>query len=91
MQKPLLDIALASTLTAALGLIIRDYRHHFRYPLRMQEVIQNGSAQSPCEMTNISEAALAVGRFVIRHASPSPIQSPRRAHCVRHSRENLLV
>ena len=45
----------------------------------------------PCEMTNISEAALAVGRFVIRHASPSPIQSPRRAHCVRHSRENLLV
>jgi len=45
MQKPLLDIALASTLTAALGLIIRDYRHHFRYPLRMQGVIQNGSAQ----------------------------------------------
>lgn len=69
MQKPLTDVSIASTLKAALGLIIRDYRRYFRYPLKTQVVIQNGSAQIPCEMTNISEGGLAVKTPVVLRTS----------------------
>jgi len=65
MQKPLTDSLVGSTLKAALGLIIRDYRRYFRCPIAVPVVIQiGGKAQIPCEMMNISEGGLAVNTLV---------------------------
>jgi hypothetical protein len=65
MEKPLTDGALRSTLKAALGLIIRDYRRYFRCSVSVRIVIEIGSSvQIPCEMMNISEGGLAVNTLV---------------------------
>lgn len=65
MQKPLTDRLVGSTLKAALGLIIRDYRRYFRCPVAVPVVIQIDSrAKIPCEMMNISEGGLAVNTLV---------------------------
>lgn len=61
LRKPLTEYEVGSTLKAALGLIIRDYRRYFRCPVNLPVVIHIGEkAQIHCEMMNISEGGLAV-------------------------------
>lgn len=61
MQKPLTDGLVGSTLKAALGLIIRDYRRYFRCPATVPLVLQiPGEAPVSCETVNISEGGVAV-------------------------------
>lgn len=76
MQKPLTDSLVGSTLKAALGLIIRDYRRYFRCPVAVPVVIQiDSTAQVPCEMINISEGGLAVNTLVtFKPGAPVRIQ-----------------
>lgn len=65
MQKPLTDILIGTTLKAALGLIIRDYRRYFRCPLAVPVVLRiDGTAQIPCNLMNISEGGLAINTSV---------------------------
>jgi hypothetical protein len=60
-QKPLTNIAVASSLKAALGSIIRGYRRYFRYPLKLAARMKAaGGPASPCELINISEGGLAL-------------------------------
>jgi len=60
-QKPLTNIGVASSLKAALGSIIRDYRRYFRYPLKLAASMKVASGPStPCELMNISEGGLAL-------------------------------
>jgi PilZ domain len=60
-QKPLTGIAVASSLKAALGSIIRGYRRYFRYPLKLAASMKAaGAPASPCELMNISEGGLAL-------------------------------
>jgi hypothetical protein len=69
MQRPLTDGLIASTLKAAMGLIIRDYRRYFRCPVRGQASIQvTGGPYISCELMNISEGGLAVETSVPLHA-----------------------
>jgi hypothetical protein len=61
LQKPLVNVLVASTLKAALGSIIRDYRRYFRCPLKAPATIKIGGAPAtPCELMNISEGGLAL-------------------------------
>ena len=61
MQKPLNDALVKSTLRAALGLIMRDYRRYFRCPIVLPVIIQVGNATNiRCETMNISEGGLAI-------------------------------
>jgi PilZ domain len=61
LQKPLTGPLISSTLKAALGLIIRDYRRYFRLPLKMAANIQiAGRPKILCELINISEGGLAL-------------------------------
>lgn len=60
MEKPLSDTVLGSTLKAALGLIIRDYRRYFRCPIAVPTVIHFGGLRISCTMINISEGGLAL-------------------------------
>ena len=65
MQKPLTDALIGSTLKAALGLIIRDYRRYFRCALSVPVAVQiEGRAKLSCEIVNISEGGLAVNSSV---------------------------
>ena len=65
MQKPLTDILIGTTLKAALGLIIRDYRRYFRCPLAVPVVLGiDGTAQILCKVMNISEGGLAINTSV---------------------------
>jgi hypothetical protein len=60
-QKPLTAIAIASSLRAALGSIIRGYRRYFRYPLKLAASMKAaGAPATPCELMNISEGGLAL-------------------------------
>jgi hypothetical protein len=60
-QKPLTNIAVVSSLKAALGSIIRGYRRYFRYPLKLAASMEAaGGPASPCELMNISEGGLAL-------------------------------
>jgi hypothetical protein len=64
-QKPLTGTLVKSTLRAALGLIIRDYRRYFRCPVNVPVVIHiDGRAKIPCAMVNISEGGLAFTTLV---------------------------
>lgn len=61
MQKPLASALVASTLKAALGSIIRNYRRYFRYPIKVPASITvAGSTSAPCELMNISEGGVAL-------------------------------
>ncbi len=61
MQKPLTEGLVASTLKAALGLIIRDYRRYFRCPVTMPLFLRtNGEAPVSCQTMNISEGGAAI-------------------------------
>ena len=60
-RKPLTDDEVGSTLRAALGLVIRDYRRYFRCPLTVPVLIRiDNKAKISCEMINVSEGGLAV-------------------------------
>ncbi|HEY1576204.1 MAG TPA: PilZ domain-containing protein [Terracidiphilus sp.] len=62
LHRPLTSALLASTLKAAMGSIIRDYRRYFRYPLRVQATIRIGDGPAiGCELINISEGGVALG------------------------------
>jgi hypothetical protein len=61
LRRPLDDTAMMSTLRAALGLIIRDYRRYFRCPVIVPVVMSTDTGEKiNCEMMNISEGGLAV-------------------------------
>jgi len=60
-RKPVDESAMISTLRAALGLIIHDYRRYFRCPVIVPVVMStNRYEKINCEMINISEGGLAV-------------------------------
>lgn len=60
-RKPLTDDEVGSTLKAALGLVIRDYRRYFRCPVTVPVLIRiDNKAEIFCEMMNVSEGGLAV-------------------------------
>ncbi len=60
-RKPLNDTLVESTLRAALGSIIHEYRRYFRCAIARSITIQIGDeAGFVCEMMNISEGGLAV-------------------------------
>ncbi len=60
-QKPLVNVLVASTLKAALGSIIRNYRRYFRYPLKVPATIKiAGGPSISCELMNISEGGVAL-------------------------------
>lgn len=60
-RKPLDERAMISTLRAALGLIIHDYRRYFRCPVIVPVVMSADKGEKIiCEMMNISEGGLAV-------------------------------
>jgi hypothetical protein len=60
-HKPLDESAMMSTLRAALGLIIRDYRRYFRCPVNAPVFMSTDTGHRiNCEMMNISEGGLAV-------------------------------
>jgi PilZ domain len=60
-QRPVTNLLISSTLKAALGLIIRDYRRYFRFPLKAAGRIQvDGGPSTPCELMNISEGGFAL-------------------------------
>lgn len=61
MQKPLSDDLVERTVRAALGLIIRDYRRYFRYPVLARAVVKiNDGVEFACETLNISENGMAI-------------------------------
>lgn len=61
MQKPLSDDLVERTLRAALGLIIRDHRRYFRYPVLAPAVVHiEDGVEFACETLNISENGLAI-------------------------------
>lgn len=61
LYKPLTDSLLASTLKAAMGTIIRDYRRYFRCPLKVPGTIRiTDRPPIQCELMNISEGGVAV-------------------------------
>ena len=65
-RKPLVDCELQTTLRAALGLVIRDYRRYFRCPVTAPVLIRIGEqAEVLSEMMNISEGGLAVATPVV--------------------------
>jgi Tfp pilus assembly protein PilZ len=59
-QKPLEDRVFESTLKAALGLIIREYRRYFRCPIAVPVSIHDGALEFRCEIVNLSEGGAAV-------------------------------
>lgn len=66
--KPLTESSLNTTLRAALGLIIRDYRRYFRCPLTVPVLVQTGNGDFiACQMVNISEGGLAFSTQVEFH------------------------
>jgi PilZ domain len=61
MPKPLSDTQVQSTLRAALGSIIHEYRRYFRCSIALPITIQiDDEIGFACEMINISEGGLAV-------------------------------
>jgi PilZ domain len=61
LRKPLNESSIKTTLRAALGLIIRDYRRYFRCPASVPVVLSPEQGEPiRCEMMNISEGGMAV-------------------------------
>jgi hypothetical protein len=58
--KPLNDSLVESTLRAALGSIIHEYRRYFRCTVALPITVQVDEVEFACEMINISEGGLAV-------------------------------
>jgi hypothetical protein len=65
LHRPLTNALLASTIKAAIGLIIRDYRRYFRCPINVPATVQiSGGPPVPCELMNISEGGLALNKCI---------------------------
>lgn len=65
-RKPLIDHELQTTLRAALGLVIRDYRRYFRCPATAPVLIRiDEKAEVHAQMMNISEGGSAVATPVV--------------------------
>ncbi|MBZ5616589.1 MAG: PilZ domain-containing protein [Acidobacteriia bacterium] len=74
MPKPLSDTQVESTLRAALGLIIHEYRRYFRCSIALPITIQiDDEIGVACEMINISEGGLAVNTSI-----PFPVGAAAR-------------
>jgi hypothetical protein len=58
--KPLNDSLVESTLRAALGSIIHEYRRYFRCTVALPISVEVDEVEFACEMINISEGGLAV-------------------------------
>jgi hypothetical protein len=64
-RKPLSDSLLESTLRAALGSIIHEYRRYFRCAIASPITLQIGDEGTfACEMINISEGGVAVNTAI---------------------------
>ena len=65
LHKPVTEALLTSTLKAAMGLIVRDYRRYFRCPLTAPaSICVGGGSPAACELINISEGGVALGKCV---------------------------
>jgi len=62
MEKPLLPSAVARTLKAAFGLIVRERRRSFRCPTMVPAVILSDGQESNCHVINISEGGMAIAQ-----------------------------
>jgi len=61
MERPLAPDVIERTFKAAFGLIIREHRRYFRYPLAVPAVVEDrhGKAMN-CQLANLSEGGVAV-------------------------------
>lgn len=60
MEKPLSTNLIGRTLKAAFGLIVRERRRSFRYPLQIPAAIQANGEEVACYLVNISEGGMAI-------------------------------
>jgi ActR/RegA family two-component response regulator len=61
MQRPLTADAIERTFKAAFGLIIREHRRYFRYPLTVPAVVEESPGKElQCQLVNLSEGGVAV-------------------------------
>lgn len=61
MERPLTSDVIERTFKAAFGLIIREHRRYFRYPLTIPAVIDEGLGKEVnCQLVNLSEGGMAV-------------------------------
>jgi hypothetical protein len=61
LQRPLSAESINRTLTAAFGLIVRERRRYFRYPVVLPASIQRrDAAPIPCQTANVSEGGMAI-------------------------------
>ena len=64
MQKPVTALSAMRCLSAALGLIVRERRRYFRYPVELEVVLQFGqNREVRAKTTNVSEGGMAVRAF----------------------------
>jgi hypothetical protein len=62
MEKPLFPSAVARTLKAAFGLIVRERRRSFRCPTMLPAVVLSDGRESNCHVINISEGGMAIAQ-----------------------------
>ena len=60
MERPLTPEMIERTFKAAFGLIIREHRRYFRYPLTVPAVVESSGKELNCQLVNLSEGGLAV-------------------------------
>lgn len=60
MQKPLTGLNTMRCLSAGLGLMVRERRRYFRYPVELEVIFYFGSRQVRAHTTNISEGGIAI-------------------------------
>jgi len=61
MERPLTDDVIQRTFKAAFGLIIREHRRYFRYPLTVPAVVEESPGKEmKCQLVNLSEGGMAV-------------------------------
>jgi len=60
-ERPLAPDVIERTFRAAFGLIIREHRRYFRYPLTVPAIVEDGHGKGiNCELANLSEGGVAV-------------------------------
>jgi hypothetical protein len=61
MERPLTADVIERTFKAAFGLIIREHRRYFRYPLTVPAVVEESPGKEMnCQLVNLSEGGMAV-------------------------------
>ena len=64
-ERPLSSESIRSTLKPAYGLILRERRRYFRYPVAIPvTILRQGMPEVRCHSVNISEGGMAVSMFV---------------------------